>query len=217
MSQHPSLKSKGKEKAHRSVWKRFERLKFLSEKDKWSEKDSVYGLEKIKLLKLKIKKEKAAAAAGELRSGDRLNSSSQSDRLMSCPEARISHKASARSRTLRRYACKADEEVMLSFDDFKKLEIITAKVEDVREHPDAERLLILAIDTGSAKKEIVAGIKNYYSKESLVGKNIVIINNLEPAVIRGVLSSAMLLAAQTEDGISILVPDKPVKPGSKVK
>ena len=65
MSQHPSLKSRGKEKAHRSVWKRFERLKFLSEKDKWSEKDSVYGLEKIKLLKVKIKKEKAAEAAAE--------------------------------------------------------------------------------------------------------------------------------------------------------
>src|SRR3989338_6880314 len=65
MSQHPSLKSKGKEKADRSVWKRFERLKFPSEKDKWSEKDSVYGLEKIKLLKVKIKKEKAALAAAE--------------------------------------------------------------------------------------------------------------------------------------------------------
>lgn len=65
MSQHPSLKSKGKEKAHRSVWKRFERLKFLSEKDKWAESDSVYGLEKIKLLKVKIKKEKAAEAAAE--------------------------------------------------------------------------------------------------------------------------------------------------------
>lgn len=60
MSQHPSLKSKGKEKAHRSVWKRFERLKFLSEKDKWAKSDSVYGLEKIKLLKVKIKKEKTA-------------------------------------------------------------------------------------------------------------------------------------------------------------
>ena len=65
MSQHPSLKSKGKEKAHRSVWKRFERLKFLSEKDKWAESDSVYGLEKIKLLKVKIKKEKTVEAAAE--------------------------------------------------------------------------------------------------------------------------------------------------------
>lgn len=65
MSQHPSLKSKGKEKAHRSVWKRFERLKFLSEKDKWVESDSVYGLEKLKLLKVKIKKEKTAEAPAE--------------------------------------------------------------------------------------------------------------------------------------------------------
>lgn len=106
---------------------------------------------------------------------------------------------------------------MISFDDFKKLEIITARVEEVRDHPDASKLLILKIDTGEAKKEIVAGIKNYYSKDDLVGKNIVIINNLEPAVIRGIESSAMLLAAQDENGISIIIPDRPVKPGSKVK
>ena len=106
---------------------------------------------------------------------------------------------------------------MVSFDDFKKLEIITARVMDVREHPDATKLLILRIDTGSAEKEIVAGIKNYYPKEDLVGKNIVIVNNLDPVVIRGVESTAMLLAAQDENGISILVPDRPVKPGSKVK
>jgi len=65
MSQHPSLKSRAKEKAHRSVWKRFERLKFLVEKDKWAEGDSIFGLPKIKLLKLKIKKEKAAQPAAE--------------------------------------------------------------------------------------------------------------------------------------------------------
>ncbi len=106
---------------------------------------------------------------------------------------------------------------MVNFDDFKKLEIITAKIEDVRDHPDASKLLILKIDTGSVKKEIVAGIKNYYPKENLVGKNIVIVNNLEPAVIRGIESNAMLLAAQDENGISILVPDRPVKPGTKVK
>jgi small basic protein (TIGR04137 family) len=65
MSQHPSLKSHAKEKAHRSVWKRFERLKFLVEKDKWAEGNSIFGLPKIKLLKLKIKKEKAAETAAE--------------------------------------------------------------------------------------------------------------------------------------------------------
>lgn len=63
MSQHSSLKSSEKGKAHRSVWKRFERLKFLVEKDKWAEGDSIFGLPKMKLLKLKIKKEKAEAPA----------------------------------------------------------------------------------------------------------------------------------------------------------
>ena len=65
MSQHPSLKSNTKGKAHRSVWKRFERLKFLVEKDKWVEGNSIFGLPKMKLLKLKIKKEKAAEAGAE--------------------------------------------------------------------------------------------------------------------------------------------------------
>lgn len=106
---------------------------------------------------------------------------------------------------------------MVSLEDFKKLELVTARIEEVRDHPDASKLLILKINTGEYTKEIVAGIKNYYSKEDLVGKNIVIVNNLEPAVIRGIESSAMLLAAQDENGISVLTPDRPVRPGSKVK
>lgn len=65
MSQHPSLKSDTKGKAHRSVWKRFERLKFLVDKDKWANGTSIFGLPKMKLLKIKIKKEKAAEAAAE--------------------------------------------------------------------------------------------------------------------------------------------------------
>ena len=108
------------------------------------------------------------------------------------------------------------------------IEIIIARVVSVRDHPNADKLLILEIDTGQTsgegeaasgeKKEIVAGIKNFYTKEELVGKNIVIINNLEPAVIRGVKSNGMLLAAQNENGtISIITPDKPVKPGSVIK
>ena len=63
MSQHPSVKSSTKGKAHRAVWKRFDRLKFLVDKDKWLEGNSIFGLPKMKLLKLKIKKEKAEAPA----------------------------------------------------------------------------------------------------------------------------------------------------------
>lgn len=65
MTQHPSLKSNTKGKAHRSVWKRFERLKFLVEKDKWAATGSIFGLPKMKLLKVKIKKEKPAEAVAE--------------------------------------------------------------------------------------------------------------------------------------------------------
>ncbi|UCD55237.1 MAG: small basic protein [Candidatus Omnitrophota bacterium] len=63
MAQHPSLRSKQKGKQHRSVLKRYERVKELKEKEKWKEGDSVFGLLKLKILKFKIKKEKAAPAA----------------------------------------------------------------------------------------------------------------------------------------------------------
>lgn len=116
---------------------------------------------------------------------------------------------------------------MISFDDFKKLEIITARIENVRDHPSADKLLILEVDTGresikgesssGGKKEIVAGIKNYYTKDELVGKDIVMVNNLEPAIIRGIKSNGMLLAAQDENGISLIMPDRPVRPGSGIK
>ena len=62
MSQHPSLRSSDKDKQHRSVLKRYERLKILKDKEKWKDGESVYGLSKVKIVKFKIKKEKAAAA-----------------------------------------------------------------------------------------------------------------------------------------------------------
>lgn len=63
MSQHPSLRSSDKNKAHRSVLKRYERVKSLKEKELWKDEDSVYGLPKVKIIRFKVKKEKAAAAA----------------------------------------------------------------------------------------------------------------------------------------------------------
>lgn len=62
MSQHPSLRSSDKDKQHRSVLKRYERLKILKEKEMWKDEESVFGLPKVKVQRFKIKKEKAAAA-----------------------------------------------------------------------------------------------------------------------------------------------------------
>lgn len=111
---------------------------------------------------------------------------------------------------------------MITFDEFKKVDLIVARVVSVRDHPDADKLFILEVDTGEVsggggKKEIVAGIKNFYTKDELVGKDIVMVNNLAPAVIRGVESNGMLLAVNSKTGISIIMPDKPAKPGSKIK
>jgi small basic protein (TIGR04137 family) len=65
MSQHPSLRSSDKDKKHRSVLKRYERIKTLQDKEKWDEKkDSVFGLPKVKVTRFKIKKEKAVVAEG---------------------------------------------------------------------------------------------------------------------------------------------------------
>ncbi len=116
---------------------------------------------------------------------------------------------------------------MITFEEFKKLEIITARIMGVRDHPNADKLFILDVDTGECpvegksapggRKEIVAGIKNSYAKNDLIGKDIVMVNNLAPAIIRGVESKGMLLAAIGETEISIIVPEKTVKPGSKIR
>ena len=106
---------------------------------------------------------------------------------------------------------------MLNIEEFKKLQIIIAQIKEVKNHPHADKLYVLKVDTGEGEKQLVAGIRASYTKEDLVGRLIVVVNNLECAVIRGEKSEGMLLAASDEKGISILVPHRDVKPGSIVK
>lgn len=106
---------------------------------------------------------------------------------------------------------------MAKLEDFKKLEIKIGKILEVKDHPNADKLYVVTVDLGDSKRQLVAGVKGSYAKESLVGKQIVVLTNIEPAVLRGVESQGMLLAASDESGISILTTDKPVKLGSIVK
>jgi methionyl-tRNA synthetase len=106
---------------------------------------------------------------------------------------------------------------MVRLEELKRLDIRIARVLETKDHPNADKLYILKIDTGEKQKQIVAGIKNFYKKEDLVGKQIVIVDNLETAVIRGESSQGMLLAAQSPQTISVLIPDKPIKEGSRIK
>ena len=106
---------------------------------------------------------------------------------------------------------------MINIDDFRKLELKIGEIKEVNDHPNADRLYIMIIDLGDKTKQVVAGIKSSYHKEDLVGKQIVVVDNLEPVVLRGVESQGMLLATSDEVGITIISPERKVKLGSIVK
>ncbi len=124
---------------------------------------------------------------------------------------------------------------MITIEDFAKIELKTGKIVEASEHPNADKLVVLKVDLGETEevvtmneevetktsvpkiRQIVAGIKKSYDPASLVGKNIVVVANLQPAVLRGVESQGMLLAASDENGISVLSPDRDIIPGSRVK
>lgn len=106
---------------------------------------------------------------------------------------------------------------MITYEDFKKLELIVALVKEVKEHPNADRLYVLKIDTGAGEKQLVAGIRASYKPEELVGRKVVVINNLEPAIIRGEASNGMILAAAGESGPVVLLPEKDVPIGAVIK
>lgn len=106
---------------------------------------------------------------------------------------------------------------MATIEDFRKLELKIAEIKEVSEHPNADKLYIIKVDLGDKVKQLVAGIRGSYQKEELLGKQVVVVDNLEFAVIRGVESQGMLLAASDEEGICIVSPLRKVKPGSIVK
>ena len=104
----------------------------------------------------------------------------------------------------------------ITFDEFKKLDLRVAKILSVEPVEKTDKLLRIQIDIGSEQRQIVAGIAQYYNPEELIGNLIVVVANLEPAVIRGVESNGMLLAASETDKISVLTPDREIVPGSSV-
>ncbi len=106
----------------------------------------------------------------------------------------------------------------ISFEDFQELEFKIGRIESIADHPNADNLLLMEADVGEEEtRQLVAGIKEDYSPEDLEGRQIVVLTNLEAAVIRGEKSEGMLLAADGEDKISLLQPDAEVAPGTVVR
>ncbi|MBU0758034.1 MAG: methionine--tRNA ligase [Nanoarchaeota archaeon] len=96
--------------------------------------------------------------------------------------------------------------------DFSILDLKVAKITEAREHPDSEKLMMLAVDLGKEKRQLVAGLKGLYTQDELKGKNIVVVTNMKPATLRGEKSQGMLIAGEDkkENKMGLVV-----APGSK--
>jgi methionine--tRNA ligase beta chain len=109
--------------------------------------------------------------------------------------------------------------LLINIQDFARVQLRVARVLEVRDHPNANKLYILDIDLGPelGKRQLVAGLKPYLAPEALKGTLVIVVANLEPALLRGERSEGMLLAAQDGDKVVPLTVTAEVAPGSKIR
>lgn len=110
----------------------------------------------------------------------------------------------------------------IQFNDWQKLDLRVGEILEVEDIEGADKLYKLTINLGTEKRTLVAGIKEFYTKEELKGKKCVVFTNLEPKTLRGVESKGMILAAVSydnegnEEKVKLLQPDSEIEVGSKV-
>ena len=111
---------------------------------------------------------------------------------------------------------KGGGEEMISFEEFQRLDLRVGTVRGAEAIPGSKKLIKLEVDIGE-ERTVVAGIAGHYSADDLVGKQVVLVANLEPAKLMGVESNGMILAAEDKSGVHLLMPDVETNPGSKVR
>lgn len=106
----------------------------------------------------------------------------------------------------------------IQYDDFAKVHLRVARVLDAQPHPNADKLIVLKVDLGTEQRQICAGLRGFYEPASLIGKNIIVVANLAPRMMRGLESNGMLLAASSADRskVIVLTPQADVEPGAVV-
>ena len=106
----------------------------------------------------------------------------------------------------------------ISFEDFVKVKVRVGRVIEASDHPNADKLLVLKVDLGDEQRQICAGLKGHYEPDQLLGRNLAIVTNLAPRMMRGQESQGMLLAAVSDDQsrVVLLSPESDIEPGSIV-
>ncbi len=106
----------------------------------------------------------------------------------------------------------------ITFDDFVKVKLRVGRVVEAKDHPNADKLIVLQVDLGDEQRQICAGLRGYYTPESLVGKHLIIVANLAPRMMRGLESQGMLLAASDagHERVIVVTTDSDIEAGASV-
>jgi len=106
----------------------------------------------------------------------------------------------------------------MSYEEFSKMDLRTGKITKAEPAQGSRNLIKMLIDIGNGEiRQAVAGIAQYYNPKELEGRNVAVIANLQPKKMFGLESNVMILAAEDEKTVSILLPDRPVRTGSRIK
>jgi methionine--tRNA ligase beta chain len=105
---------------------------------------------------------------------------------------------------------------MINFEEFQKLDLRVGDIIEAEILEGSDKLLKLKVNLGTEERQVVAGIRKEYSPEELIGKQIIVVANLEPRILFGSESQAMLLAVRDDEKLALLRPDKKVLCGSKI-
>lgn len=105
---------------------------------------------------------------------------------------------------------------VVNFEEFDKIDLRVGKIVEAERVEGSEKLLKLQVDLGEEKRQILAGIGKSYSPEELINKSVVVIINLEPREMMGLVSQGMVLAVKDNNNLSVLVPEREILPGSRI-
>jgi len=106
---------------------------------------------------------------------------------------------------------------VITIEQFQSVELRVGTIRAAEPHPNADRLVVLRVDLGAETRQIVAGIRKHYDPAALVGRQVVVVANLQPATLRGVESQGMLLAASSGDALTLVRPDAEIAAGAVVR